>query len=121
MIETCFDNQSWTYNYSTYWETALSGSTIKSRWRNEDYASNVCGDPSYSQSTNTRPNMRFEWISPTPCSTQPAANSILTPTFAICPNSSVTIGLANTYTVGGITYQWQSSEDLGHTHSVPRG
>lgn len=123
VIETCFDNQSYTYNYSTYWETSLAGSTMKSRWRNQDYASNVCGDPSYNQSTTNRPNMRFEWISPTPCSAQPAANSIITPTFAICPNSSVTIGLANNYTVGGITYQWASSttSSVGPFTSIPSG
>lgn len=121
VIETCFDNQSYTYNYSTYWETSLSGSAMKSRWRNQDYAPNVCGDPSYNQSTTNRPNMRFEWISPTPCSTQPAANSILTPTYQICPNSSVNIGLANSYTVGGITYQWYSSttSSVGPFTAVP--
>ena len=45
----------------------------------------------------------------TPCNSTPSANSILTPTYQICPNSSAVLGLSTTYTVGGITYAWQSS------------
>jgi hypothetical protein len=45
----------------------------------------------------------------TPCSGTPGPNAAVTPTFAICPNSTVGIGIANSYTVGGIAYQWQSS------------
>ncbi len=45
----------------------------------------------------------------TPCSGIPAANSVVTTTAAICPNTTAPLGLANQYTVGGITYQWQSS------------
>jgi hypothetical protein len=50
------------------------------------------------------------WTSyPTPCAGVPSANSVITPTYAICPNATANLGLSNTYTVGGITYQWQSS------------
>ncbi len=45
----------------------------------------------------------------TPCSGAPSANSVLGPTTSICPNNATSIKLANTYTVGGMTYQWQSS------------
>jgi hypothetical protein len=46
----------------------------------------------------------------TPCSGIPPPNSVITPTFVMCPNSSTTmLSLANTYTVGGLTFQWQSS------------
>jgi len=48
-------------------------------------------------------------ITPTPCSSTPGANSVVTPTAPICPNSNANIFLANQYTVVGITYQWQSS------------
>jgi hypothetical protein len=48
-------------------------------------------------------------ITPTPCSSTPGANSVVTPTAPICPNSNASIFLANSYTVVGITYQWQSS------------
>jgi hypothetical protein len=44
-----------------------------------------------------------------PCSSIPGANSVVTPTGAICPGSFATIGLANTYSVGGIAFQWQMS------------
>lgn len=45
----------------------------------------------------------------TPCSGVPAANAVVATTAAICPNSATPLSLANSYTVGGITYQWQSS------------
>ncbi len=45
----------------------------------------------------------------TPCSGLPGANSVVTTTAAICPNSATPLSLANSYTLGGITYQWQSS------------
>ncbi|MBL7931553.1 MAG: hypothetical protein JNL60_06620, partial [Bacteroidia bacterium] len=108
VIETCFNNSSFTYNYSTYWMNNLTGTTIKSRWRNADNSTN-CTDPPVSTSTNTRPDMRFEWISPTPCNGAPPANSVVGPTFAICPNASAYLSLANGYTLGGINYAWYSS------------
>jgi hypothetical protein len=50
------------------------------------------------------------WTSyPTPCSGIPGANTVITPTYAICPGAGGNLSLATSYTVGGITYQWQSS------------
>ncbi|PBQ30370.1 hypothetical protein CNR22_00860 [Sphingobacteriaceae bacterium] len=120
VIETCFNNSSYTYNYSTYWTTNLSGTSIKTRWRNADISTN-CTDPSTSTSATTRPNIRFEWINPTPCSGTPAANSIITPTFQICPNSSANLSLANNYTVGGLTYAWyaSSTSSVGPFTQIP--
>lgn len=45
----------------------------------------------------------------TPCSGVPAANSVISPTYAVCPGTNVNMTLANAYTAGGISYQWQSS------------
>lgn len=108
VIETCFNNTSFTYNYSTYWMSNLTGTSIKSRWRNADNATN-CTDPPVSTSANTRPDMRFEWISPTPCNGAPPANSVTGPTSAICPNASAYLAMAMGYTLGGINYAWYSS------------
>lgn len=44
----------------------------------------------------------------TPCAGTPGANAVITPTAPICPNSSAYINLTS-YTVGGLTYQWQTS------------
>jgi hypothetical protein len=44
-----------------------------------------------------------------PCTSTPGANTVMSPTYAICPNSAAALSLANSYTVGGITFQWQSS------------
>jgi hypothetical protein len=58
----------------------------------------------------------------TPCSTAPAANSILPTTFTTCPGlGNPNLNLTTTYTTGGITYQWQSStvSPVGPFTSVP--
>lgn len=56
-----------------------------------------------------------------PCSSTPGANSAVTPTYQICPGTSANIGLSATYSVGGITYQWQSSttSSVGPFTSIP--
>ncbi len=107
VIETCFNNTFFEYNHSHEWTTNLSGATF-SIWRNAD-AAGQCTMNSVSASTNTRPNIRFEWEFLTPCTGNPGPNSVLAPTFAICPNSTVGLALSSSYTVGNLTYQWQSS------------
>ncbi|HQQ93856.1 MAG TPA: GEVED domain-containing protein [Bacteroidia bacterium] len=74
---------------------------------------------SAAESTIPGPCTNFSWgevedynvniSSGVPCAGNPAANSVITPTAAICPNASAPLSLANQYTVGGITYQWQYS------------
>lgn len=44
-----------------------------------------------------------------PCAGTPGSNSVIvTPTVPVCPGASAFLGL-NSYTVGGLTYQWQQS------------
>jgi hypothetical protein len=45
----------------------------------------------------------------TPCSGAPPANTIVGPTVGICPGASAGLGLANSYSVGDLTFQWQAS------------
>lgn len=58
-----------------------------------------------------------------PCNSVPSANSVISPTYEICPGTSVVLTLANTYSVGGINYQWLSStsSSVGPFVSVPNG
>ncbi len=58
-----------------------------------------------------------------PCNSVPSANSVISPTYAICPGTSVVLTLANTYSVGGINYQWlsSSSSSVGPFVSIPNG
>lgn len=56
-----------------------------------------------------RVNFGIDVLPSTPCTVTPGPNSIVTPSYAICPNSSANLSLATTYSFGGITYQWQSS------------
>jgi len=48
-------------------------------------------------------------MAPVPCSGAPAANNAVATQTSVCPSGSVTLSLANTYTIGGLSYQWSSS------------
>jgi hypothetical protein len=63
---------------------------------------------------------RIDIIAATPCSGVPPSNSVVGPTAAICPGATADLGLANMYTVTGISYQWQTStfSNLGPYTSV---
>ena len=69
-------------------------------------------------------NFGIDVLPATPCTVTPAANTVVTPTAPICPNTSANLSLANTYSFGGITYQWYSStlSVVGpFTTAVPNG
>lgn len=110
VIETCFfNNTGYTYNYSTEWQSNLTGTEIKSRYVFQDGQPAICSQPGSSSSTTTRPLVRFGWVPGVPCAGTPGTNtSVVTPTL-LCSGSSALVGLASTYSVGGITYQWQTS------------
>ncbi|MBA2613571.1 MAG: T9SS type A sorting domain-containing protein [Bacteroidetes bacterium] len=44
-----------------------------------------------------------------PCAGTPGANSAIASLTTVCPNGTQTLSLANSYTVGGLTYQWSSA------------
>jgi hypothetical protein len=80
--------------------------TTAGSWRRQygNYNTNVIGsgDGAYA-------NFGIDVIPAVPCTAVPGANSVVTPTAMTCPNASAMLGLATTYSFGGITYQWQSS------------
>jgi hypothetical protein len=53
----------------------------------------------------------FEMYNNTPCVGLPAGNSVITPTYEVCPNTTITLQLANigTYTNSGYSLQWHAS------------
>lgn len=121
VIETCFNNGSYTANALTAWTTTLSGATY-SRWRNAD-AAGQCTMNATGSSTSTRPDMRFEYTPLPPCSGNPPMNSVVTPTYLLCPGESAILGLATPNNSVGLTYQWQVSatSGLGPFTVVPSG
>lgn len=44
-----------------------------------------------------------------PCNGAPASNTILPVNATVCPGAALSLGLANSYTNSGLTYQWYSS------------
>jgi hypothetical protein len=48
-------------------------------------------------------------VPPTPCSGTPVNNTITPVNSLVCSGSSLTLNFANTYTVGGLSFQWSTS------------
>jgi hypothetical protein len=55
---------------------------------------------------------------PVGCSGIPASSNTLTSASQVCPTTNFTLSLSNTYTESGITYQWQSADDVAFTTNV---
>ncbi len=63
----------------------------------------------------------YRWTPPSPCSSAPAANAVLSTQTLICPNAGVLLTLSNSYTNTGIAYQWFSStvSPVGPFFAIP--
>lgn len=48
-------------------------------------------------------------VAAAPCVGAPPANSAVTSATNVCPNGSANLGLATSYTIGGLTYQWSAA------------
>ncbi|MCS6917065.1 MAG: hypothetical protein NZM08_05225, partial [Chitinophagales bacterium] len=110
IIETCFQNTSWTANASTQWTTTLSGATF-SRWYRADAAGVCASTLSSGTSTTIRPNMRIGWVPATPCAGPITPGSTLSTANPVCSGASFTLSMSSPPTGVGLTYQWQSSPD----------
>ena len=65
---------------------------------------------SYSGAGGQQLHFGIDVIPAVPCTGTPSANSLVTTQTLVCPNSGQTVlNLANTYTMGGYTYTWQTS------------
>jgi hypothetical protein len=81
--------------------------------------------------TGTLPCAAYTWgetedycinITPAPiCSGAPGANTITAVQSTICPSSTTTLSLANSYSVTGFTYQWQSAGALAGPYTAIPG
>ena len=105
--------------------TAVPGTGRKMRLRNSDYTNFLNTDmcTSYVGYYGEVEDYLIDIIAPPPCSGTPLANSVVTPTYAVCPNQAALLGLTTTYTTYGFTYQWQSStvSNVGPFTNVPGG
>ncbi|MDQ3101372.1 MAG: GEVED domain-containing protein, partial [Bacteroidota bacterium] len=108
VIETCFNNTTYTYNASTQWTSTLSGATY-SRWYNAD-AGGVCANTSaFSTSTTTRPNIRFGWAGGSACVGNPVPGNTTSTSPNACPSGTFTLGTQFPTLGSGVSYQWQTS------------
>ncbi|MCS6916987.1 MAG: putative metal-binding motif-containing protein, partial [Chitinophagales bacterium] len=110
IIETCFNNSSYTWNASTQWTTTLSGATF-SRWYRADAAGVCASIATTGTSTTTRPNMRIGWVAATPCAGPINPGNTLSTANPVCSGANFTLSMSSPPTSSGITFQWQSSPD----------
>ncbi|MES2678284.1 MAG: GEVED domain-containing protein [Bacteroidota bacterium] len=98
--------------------TATPGLTRLRIWQSE---TSVMGGPCGNITWGEVEDYVINIVPPTPCSTTPGANSIVTTTNPICPNTNTPLSLLNTYTVGNIGYQWSYSTNgaLGPFTVIP--
>ncbi|MFH0867535.1 MAG: hypothetical protein V1904_15195, partial [Bacteroidota bacterium] len=106
VIETCFDNTSYTSDDPVYC-TTTAGNTVC--YADMD-ASTGCTLAGESTSTS-RPNMKFDYTQGSACSGAPTAGTASASPSSMCPGSISTISLSGFTAAGGITFQWQSSPD----------
>lgn len=86
--------------------TALLGTTrmrVICDWNNAN--ADPCRVATYGEAEDYSVNV----VSGVPCNGPPAMTSVVGPTYEICSGSSIGMGLATNYTVGGISYLWLAS------------
>ncbi|MBI2966459.1 MAG: T9SS type A sorting domain-containing protein [Bacteroidetes bacterium] len=105
VVETCFNNTSYTsYDY-VYYTTTASGNTVCYA---EMDASTGCTLAAESTS-DSRPNMKFNYTVGPPCSGTPTGGTVSASPAGICLGESSTLSLSGQTVACGITFQWQSS------------
>ncbi|MES2681011.1 MAG: GEVED domain-containing protein, partial [Bacteroidota bacterium] len=66
--------------------------------------------PTYNYGYGETEDYVINLVPPTPCAGTPASNSVVATTTLVCPVfGTASLSIANSYTLGGITYSWQSS------------
>lgn len=56
-----------------------------------------------------------------PCATVSGTNAVVSPTYVICANTAINLTLANTYSVVGLTFTWQQSNNLLGPYTAIQG
>ncbi|TSA29305.1 MAG: hypothetical protein D4R67_02225, partial [Bacteroidetes bacterium] len=105
VVNTCTGSNSFTSPYGGLRYTASTSGTIT--YVRTDGSDN-CNNTSLS-STTYRPNIRFNYTPPVPCSGTPNPGNTLSTSNPVCSGVSFTLTLQNATPGTGVTYQWQSS------------
>jgi len=106
LVETCFNNTSWTSNTQTYWSTTTFTSSI---WYRADNMT-VCSSSIISGTSSQRPNMIFDW---TPSNTPPTSNFSSSSTFTC----SGIVSFTDLSTNNPTSWTWYFGD--GNTSTLP--
>ncbi|MCZ2247505.1 MAG: GEVED domain-containing protein [Bacteroidia bacterium] len=107
IIETCFNNSSYSSNAIVNRTVTSFNSAVYYRGDN----ANVCSTPGTVTTSTNRPNMYFEISGGFPCVDPPTAGVTVANINPICPSENLILSLQGQSTGSGQTYQWQSSPD----------
>jgi hypothetical protein len=118
-IDGTYDTESF-WDYVTIYDGAGTGGNVIGSW--DGYGTvNYTTTPGQtvtiefsSDGSITYPGIDFTVTSTgacfaTPCSGTPPQNTVVGPTVGICPGATAKLGLANSYSVGDLAFQWQAS------------
>ena len=105
VVETCFNNTSYTsYDYVYYTTTAVGPTVCYA----EMDAATGCTLAAETTS-DSRPNMKFNYTVGPPCAGTPAGGTASASPASVCLGDNSTLSLSGQTVACGITYQWQSS------------
>jgi hypothetical protein len=98
--------------------------TSSTNWASSGIAPDIYSYCEYAYTTPPSNGLTYRWTPPPPCSGAPALNPIVASNTFVCPGvSSRSLSFTNSYTISGISYQWQAatSSSLGPFTSIPNG
>lgn len=110
LVDVCFDQ---VVNYSTSGQVYMynyvnSGSEYQFI---RDDVGTQCDSITNQSNLSSKPQIRFEMTSSTPCSGIPNSGIATTSNSLVCSNTSFDLSLLNGSNEAGISFQWQSSAD----------
>ena len=110
LVDVCFDQVSaYTSTGEVYMFNYTSGNS-EYQFTRDDNAPQ-CSVSTGQIVSGSKPQIKFEMTSPTPCAGIPNSGIANSDKALVCPNTSFNLSLSNASVENGINYQWQSSAD----------
>ncbi len=100
---------------SPYGGVRVTSMTSGSRRVRCDACGSQCGVATTTANTN-RPNIRFDFSGASPCVGTPAPGNTTSTSNPVCSAASFTLGLQNSTSGTGVTYQWQADAGGGYSN-----
>ncbi|MDP4763402.1 MAG: GEVED domain-containing protein [Salibacteraceae bacterium] len=109
LVEVCFDNSSYTSNYSVYY-TTTTANTVYGEYSDSGFGASCSATGAYTfdLAPTARPNAQFS-ITSGPCSNPVNGGITVASDTLTCPANMVQLSLSGASTGLGMTFQWEQS------------